>query len=92
MLKPFVKRKFRREAATRGLDAYTAQVVCFNLTLQAASFAKIPANRYRYLSDRTDKYARDIRAIIAALKQDTNDRLRLYGIAGEVARHGVPDL
>lgn len=80
MLKPFVTRRFRREAAARGLDAYTAQVLYFNLTLQAACFAKIPANRYRYLFDRTDKYGRDIRSIIGALKQEANDRLRLYGI------------
>lgn len=83
MLKPLVKRRFRREAAALGLDAYTAQVVYFNLTLQAACFSRIGVNRYRYLFDRTDTYGRDIRAIIRALQEDQNDGLRLHGVAGE---------
>ena len=82
MLKPFVRDEIRVQIAKRGLDAYTTNVVFFNLTLQAACFGKIAA-RYRYLYDWTDRYRKDIAQILAALKNETNQGLRLWAVEGE---------
>lgn len=83
MLKPFVREEFREKIDSLGLDAYTSNVLHFNVTLQVACMSKIGLAQYRYLFDRTDKYRRDIRQIIAALKVEPNDRLRIRAIAGD---------
>lgn len=82
MLKPFVREEFRQKTAAAGLDAYTTQVLYFNVTLQVACLGKIAFAKYRYLFDRTDRYRRDIRQIVRALQLETNERLRIHAIAG----------
>jgi hypothetical protein len=83
MLKSLVSQEFRDGLAARGLDAYTSNVLFFNATLKAAVIGEVGFVQYRYLFDRTDRYGRDIRRILRALKQDPNESLRLHGLAGE---------
>jgi hypothetical protein len=83
MLKPLVQDPFRRKIARLGFDAYTSAVVYFNVALRAACLGKVGVAQYRYLFDRTDKYKRDIKQIIGALKVETNAGLKIFAITGE---------
>lgn len=83
MLKPLIKEEFREALERRGLNAYTTNVLYFNLMLKAAAIARIGFSQYRYLFDRTDNYGRDIRRILRALKEESNRGLQVHAIAGE---------
>lgn len=83
MLKPLVQPEFRVAIAARGLDAYTSNVLFFNVTLRAAALGRIGLARYRYLFDRTDRYSADIGRLLGALRTEPNPGLQAFGLASE---------
>lgn len=83
MLKPLVQPEFRAALVARGLDAYTSNVLYFNVTLRAAALSRIGVAKYRYLFDRTDRYGADICRLLGALRAEPNPGLQTFALAGE---------